>query len=306
MVIHLNDQDVFEGDVVTNGELLADGGLTIGPGGTSVGETAATPASNWPAQTRVQVADTTERAAVVAWRAANAPISATNPLLVWRADGSLTGVNEITLDGVNWYAETPLAGDVEMTIAGTAPYGWLLLQGQTLANASVNYPALWAAADPVFRVGSDLKLPDLRGRSPMGSGTGTGLTLRNLGDLIGAESVVLTEAQLASHYHSINHNHAAANTDTDHTNHSHGVIVGWRKDVMLGGTSSALTRVGGAGDGDIDQSATGQTNQGGNASPDHNHVLDLPGFVGDSGAKGSNQAHPNVQPSTVVNFKVKI
>lgn len=197
MVDFLNDDVTFEGEVTTNAELIVNGGLIVGPGGAAAGEVG----ESWPAHTRVQVADVTERTALVAWRAANDPISATRPLLVWRADGSLTGVNEITVDGVNWFAESPLSGDIEMTMATAAPYGWLLCQGQVLANAAVDYPALWAAASTAYRVGGSLRLPDLRGRVPMGSGTGPGLTLRNIGDAVGSETVVLTEAQIPAHRH---------------------------------------------------------------------------------------------------------
>lgn len=302
MVTHLNDSHVFEGDITSKGELLTEGSLTVGVGGLAYGESVASPDS-WPSQVRVQVANTTERAAVVAWRNANDPITASKPLLVWRADGSLTGVNEITLDGVNWYAETPLSGDIKMTMASAAPYGWLLLQGQLLVNAVVNYPALWAAADPVFRVGIDLRLPDLRGRVPMGAGTGTGLTLRNLGDAVGAENVVLTEAQLAAHDHSIAHNHAAFNTAEAGT-HDHTFNVRYRDDLYsTAGGKEALTGAGGANHGDLDGSDTGTTFQSGSA---HAHTIDVPAYAGDSGVSGSNQGHPNVQPSAVVNFKVKV
>lgn len=293
MVNHLNDEDVFEGKVVTKGELLAEGTLSIGAGGISVGDSIADPDS-WPGQTRVQVANTTERAAVVAWRAANAPISATNPLLVWRANGSLTGVNEITIDGVNWCAESPAAGDIEMTLAAAAPYGWLLLQGQLLVNGAVNYPALWAAASPALRVGSDLRLPDLRGRVPMGAGTGTGLTLRNLGDLVGAESVALTEAQLAAHSHagttqgadrSLNHNHY---TPIGGTENSDGLVGSAR---ALWYSGSGVNKIGSNVYDTVDPSTATTLN--------HLHP-----FV--TNTKGSGQAHPNVQPSAVLNFKVKI
>src|SRR5690606_25643691 len=45
------------------------------------------------------------------------------------------------------------------------------------------------------------KLPDLRGRSSIGAGTGTGLSARTLGTTGGAETHVLTVAELAAHNH---------------------------------------------------------------------------------------------------------
>lgn len=296
MVDFQNDA-TFKGTLNTEGELISEGGLIIGAGGAKVGDGGVSP-STWRAQTRIQVADTTERDAVVAWRSVNAPISSTDPLLVWRADGSSTGANEITFDGLNWYAESPVAGDIEMTMAATAPTGWLLLQGQLLSNAATNYPTLWEAADPVFRSGSSLRLPDLRGRVPMGAGTGVGLTLRNLGDALGAESVQLTEAQLASHRHDIGHDHEPFSTAAGGS-HSHTI------DLQVNTTddSGSGVRVS-----DIDDT----TGQGGthysastSAAPSHTHSANVPVYSGDSGLTGSGQAHPNVQPSSVVNFKVK-
>lgn len=45
-------------------------------------------------------------------------------------------------------------------------------------------------------------LPDLRGRSPMGYGTGPGLTPRNMGQMPGLSHEVLTYSHMASHTHS--------------------------------------------------------------------------------------------------------
>lgn len=294
MVTHLNDV-IHQGDVTHEGLLTANNGFTVGPGGGSLGDLT----DNWPAHTRVQVADVTERAAVVAWRAANAPISATAPLLVWRADGSLTGVNEITVDGVNWYAETPLAGDVELTLATAAPYGWMLMQGQVLASAATNYPALWANASPVFRSGGNLVLPDMRGRAPIGAGQGTGLTLRNLGDILGAESVAITEAQMALHSHSIAHGHPGSVSDTEPA-HNHDFTTYKAEANDHDHNNSASPSWAAA---TTDGSAQVNTDSDGA----HNHALTIAAASpAVSGNKGNNEAHPNMQPSLVLNFKVKV
>lgn len=294
MVTYLNDV-VYEGDVTHEGLLVANGGSIVGPGGSALGDLV----DNWPAHTRVQVADVTERAAVVAWRAANAPISATAPLLVWRADGSLTGVNEITVDGVNWYAETPLAGDIELTLATTAPYGWMLMQGQILASAATNYPALWANASPSFRSGGSLILPDMRGRAPIGAGQGTGLTLRNLGDQLGAESVVITEAQLALHSHSIAHGHPGSVTDTEPA-HNHDFTTYKSEANDHDHNNSGSPSWAAATD---DGTAIINTDSDGAHSHSVTVAAASPAV---SGSKGNNEAHPNVQPSLVLNFKVKV
>ena len=44
-------------------------------------------------------------------------------------------------------------------------------------------------------------MPDLRGRSPLGQGTGAGLPPASVGQVGGTESVTLTGAQIAAHSH---------------------------------------------------------------------------------------------------------
>jgi len=44
-------------------------------------------------------------------------------------------------------------------------------------------------------------VPDLRGRIPIGTGTGAGLSTRTLGELGGTEEITLTVPQLPTHTH---------------------------------------------------------------------------------------------------------
>jgi microcystin-dependent protein len=179
-----------------------------------------------------------------------------------------------------------------MTMAAAAPYGWLLCQGQTLVNAAVNYPALWAAASPSYRVGGDLRLPDLRGRVPMGAGQGPSLTLRNIGDAVGSETVALIESQMPSHRHqgstdgadrSLNHTHVT----------NFGIDPGENIDAPNNLNHLLFT-----GDSGIISSWVHNT-AGADANLNHLH-----GFSTDF--RGGGLGHPNVQPSAVVNFKVKV
>lgn len=295
MVDFLNDDVTFEGEVAANSELIANGGLVVGPGGLHYGESPAGLTDTWRAHTRIQVANVTERNALVAWRVANAPISSVAPLLVWRADGSSTGLNEMTVDGTNWYAESPMAGDIEMTLAETAPYGWALMQGQTLTGAQSAYPALWATASAALRSGSNLVIPDMRGRVPMGMGQGSGLTMRNLGNLLGDELVTLSVANLPAH------NHTGTTGGTNRSlNHDHWFRMSHDEGSAAAGSGSEFEKHNESSGGIHRTSMVSQTaDPAAGAGLNHTHAFT-------TANTGSGTGHPNVQPSTVVNFKVKL
>lgn len=85
-------------------------------------------------------------------------------------------------------------GTILMFGGNFAPKGWALCQGQLLPIAQ--YTAVFSILGTTY--GGDgittFALPDLRGRVPVGSGQGNGLSPRELGETFGAESV--TEASI--------------------------------------------------------------------------------------------------------------
>ena len=84
----------------------------------------------------------------------------------------------------------------------SAPTGWLLCDGSAVSRTT--YSALFAVTSTTYGVGdgsTTFNLPDLLGRTPMGAGSGTGLTARTLGTELGVESVTLTSAQSGSPSH---------------------------------------------------------------------------------------------------------
>lgn len=95
----------------------------------------------------------------------------------------------------------PFLGEIRMAGFNFAPYGWALCQGQTVP-VSQNQ-ALFSLLGVSFggNGSTNFQLPDLQGRSPVGTGNGTGLTPINLGDKSGQENVTLTLNQLPSHTH---------------------------------------------------------------------------------------------------------
>ena len=87
-----------------------------------------------------------------------------------------------------------------------APRGWAFCNGQLLSIAQNS--ALFSLLGTTY--GGDgvttFALPDLRGRVPMSSGNGPGLTPRTLGEVSGTENVTLVSTQMPIHTHAVTHN----------------------------------------------------------------------------------------------------
>jgi microcystin-dependent protein len=87
--------------------------------------------------------------------------------------------------------------------AGSAsPSGWLTCDGAAVNRTT--YAALFAVIGTTYGAGNGtttFNLPDMRGRAPIGVGTGSGLTARALADEVGAETHTLSVAEMPSHTH---------------------------------------------------------------------------------------------------------
>jgi microcystin-dependent protein len=97
-----------------------------------------------------------------------------------------------------------------LDFAGSVPpVGFLLCDGSTVSSSK--YSALFSVIDITYGIPDvslkTFNLPDFRGRTSIGSGQGSGLSLRNLGNAFGEETHKLSQAELASHSH----------TDAGHT-----------------------------------------------------------------------------------------
>lgn len=102
----------------------------------------------------------------------------------------------------------------------TAPDGWLLCDGSPVDR--VVYEDLFSIIEDTFGVGdgsTTFNVPDCRGRSSMGAGTGAGLTARTLADILGEEDHLLTGAEsgLPAHNHTVpwRDNSCAGGSDND-------------------------------------------------------------------------------------------
>jgi hypothetical protein len=120
-----------------------------------------------------------------------------------------------------------MTGTVIATVRTTAPTGWLLFNGETMGSASSGatrasadhqelFTVLWnsfnntdapvsggrgasAAAD--WTANKTITLPDMRGRTIIGTGTGAGLSARTHGAQLGTETHTLAESEMPLHGH---------------------------------------------------------------------------------------------------------
>ena len=113
-------------------------------------------------------------------------------------------------------------GVIEMFAGSTAPNGWLVCDGSTVSRKT--YSDLFKIIGTTYGVGNSndtFTLPDMRGRTPIGVGTGTYLTAttRTLASTTGAETATLLEANLPSHAHAFTPS-GSLNTESSHTHGS--------------------------------------------------------------------------------------
>lgn len=97
----------------------------------------------------------------------------------------------------------PFIAEIRIFAGNFAPRGWAFCDGQLLPIAQNT--ALFSLIGTTY--GGDGRtttaLPDLRDRSAMHPGRGTGLTARRLGQKVGAQTVTLSETQIPSHNHTL-------------------------------------------------------------------------------------------------------
>jgi microcystin-dependent protein len=99
----------------------------------------------------------------------------------------------------------PYTGEIRVFLGSYVPEGWLACDGSAVKISQ--YPALYSAIADTYGATGDqttFKLPDLRGRAPLGSGMqAMSEVMYPLGGAGGAEAVVLTQGQMPAHTHDI-------------------------------------------------------------------------------------------------------
>jgi microcystin-dependent protein len=97
----------------------------------------------------------------------------------------------------------PFVAEIRIFPYTFAPKGWAFCDGQILPLSQNT--ALFSLLGTTY--GGDGKsnfaLPDLQGRAPMHPGQGPGLSLHDLGETGGSETVTLTDGESPTHSHSL-------------------------------------------------------------------------------------------------------
>lgn len=154
-----------------------------------------------------------------------------------------------------------------------APTGWFLCNGQAVSRTT--YAALFAVINTSYGAGNGtttFNVPDFRGRTAVGSGTGSGLTTRANGDSFGEETHLLITNEMPGHSHTIN--------DPGHTH-----------------TYNAGSTAGGSGNFGFNRNGNNEFSPSGAISP---------AFVGITiNSSGGGAAHNNLQPSLVATKIIK-
>lgn len=165
----------------------------------------------------------------------------------------------------------PFFGQIIMFAGNFAPRNWAFCHGQLIPIQQNQ--SLFSILGTTY--GGDgrttFALPDLRGRVPVGEGTGPRLSQRHLGERFGEETVTLNSNQIPSHTHTFS---LEASTDDGNTDEP-------------GGAYPA-------------KAAGGETVYSDN--------IDNATALGNSGIgnTGGGQSHDNMQPSLGINYIICI
>ena len=97
----------------------------------------------------------------------------------------------------------PFVAEIRIMPTNFPPVGWAFCNGQLLPLSQNT--ALFSLLGTTYGGNgqSNFALPDLQGRAPMHDGQGPGLSLRDLGELGGTETVTLLASEIPAHGHTL-------------------------------------------------------------------------------------------------------
>ena len=100
----------------------------------------------------------------------------------------------------------PFVAEIRIFAFNFAPRGWAFCNGQILPLSQNT--ALFSLLGTTYGGNgqSNFALPDLQGRAPMHPGQGPGLSLHDLGETGGSETVTLLQTEIPLHSHALRAN----------------------------------------------------------------------------------------------------
>ena len=191
----------------------------------------------------------------------------------------------------------PFIGQIMMFAGSFAPANWALCNGQILAISE--YTALFSILGTTYGGNgrTTFALPDLRGRVPMGSGDGIGLSPRVTGQRYGSENVTLSVAQMPAHSHSaettISGSSGAAKLNASSAEGTTNVPTGKYLAMPPNFGLESVNMYGSSADIEMASDAI---------------EIDVSGLSGETivNQAGGNSAHDNIQPSLAMNYIICI
>ena len=108
----------------------------------------------------------------------------------------------------------PFVAEIRIFPFNFAPRGWAFCDGQLLPLSQNT--ALFSLLGTTYGGNgeSNFALPDLQGAAAMHPGQGPGLSLRDLGETGGSDTVTLLESEMPSHAHALNAQNAPGDTSS--------------------------------------------------------------------------------------------
>lgn len=192
-------------------------------------------------------------------------------------------------------------GSIFPYAGNSVPGGYLLCDGNAVSRSTYN--RLFQTIAEIYGSGdgsTTFNLPDLRGRTPIGFGQGSGLTNRLLGDIDGEETHTLTTDEIPSHNHTATSGSAGDHSHTiNDSGHSHNTSntvqkTGNNTPGSLDTTSNEIDNINTG----VTTSTTTTTGITINNAGSHTHEITV-------NNTGGGVAHNNMQPYIVINYIIR-
>lgn len=192
-------------------------------------------------------------------------------------------------DDQKWWS-----GDIKASARANPPTGWVKCDGTAYSRTDPTYSSLFAAIGSTYGNGdgsTTFNVPDLRGTTPIGAGTRSGLTARTRGQFMGEEAHIITVDESWPHnheYHVSGHEHLIEQFVSVFEAAGYGLVAGatgFQDRVVISGPmpSHTLSTDPGYPDDQFTDFWGGATGHGGDVTP-----------------------HNNMQPSLVINYFIKL